>query len=267
MLLAFSLRSCRCCGICPGATVDWSREPEGSGLRAFTKAEISYPTFGGTARARLASCIAEVRRGLTGHRPIASIAGTRSIWSRRAAANMPRDACPARNADLLPNRGVDGEPFERGSFARRATGPTNGRGGRGRGIMSKQNRGAAVLAGVALLGMERDRQCGRFHRSDRAEADDWTGQLITTRLMGEAQGRRQQFEYVQADYLDNSRGWNRVTSHVAMEIWQTTGKDALHVSGHRQHRRSRRDRDGGQGGRRYPAYMRGSVRACRTGKR
>jgi len=57
---------------------------------------------------------------------------------------------------------------------------------------------------------------------------DWTGQLITTRLMGgvlEAAGYN--VEYVQADYLAQFAGLKTGDLHVAMEIWETTGREAM----------------------------------------
>lgn len=60
---------------------------------------------------------------------------------------------------------------------------------------------------------------------------DWTGQFITTRIMGgvlEAMGYN--VEYVQADYLAQFAGLEPGDLHVAMEIWETTGADALAAS-------------------------------------
>ena len=60
---------------------------------------------------------------------------------------------------------------------------------------------------------------------------DWTGQFITTRIMGgvlSAMGYN--IEYVQADYLAQFAGLEPGDLHVAMEIWETTGADALAAS-------------------------------------
>ena len=60
---------------------------------------------------------------------------------------------------------------------------------------------------------------------------DWTGQFITTRIMGgvlTAMGYN--VEFVQADYLAQFAGLEPGDLHVAMEIWQTTGADALAAS-------------------------------------
>ena len=57
---------------------------------------------------------------------------------------------------------------------------------------------------------------------------DWTGQLITTRLMGEAlKNAGVNVEYVQADYLAQFAGLKTGDLHVAMEIWATTGQEAM----------------------------------------
>lgn len=60
---------------------------------------------------------------------------------------------------------------------------------------------------------------------------DWTGQLITTQIMGEVlkQGGYN-IEYVQADYLAQFAGLETGDLHVAMEIWETTGREAIDTS-------------------------------------
>jgi glycine betaine/proline transport system substrate-binding protein len=57
---------------------------------------------------------------------------------------------------------------------------------------------------------------------------DWTGQLITTQLMGEVlKSAGYNVEYVQADYLAQFAGLETGDLHVAMEIWETTGREAM----------------------------------------
>ncbi|MBP6737909.1 MAG: ABC transporter substrate-binding protein, partial [Rhodobacteraceae bacterium] len=57
---------------------------------------------------------------------------------------------------------------------------------------------------------------------------DWTGQLITTQLMGEVLKKGgYNVEYVQADYLAQFAGLETGDLHVAMEMWETTGRDAM----------------------------------------
>ncbi|QOF73338.1 ABC transporter substrate-binding protein [Aminobacter sp. SR38] len=57
---------------------------------------------------------------------------------------------------------------------------------------------------------------------------DWTGQLITTEIMGEVLKKAgYNIEYVQADYLAQFAGLEAGDLHVAMEMWETTGRDAM----------------------------------------
>lgn len=62
----------------------------------------------------------------------------------------------------------------------------------------------------------------------RITLHDWTGHLITSQLMGsilEEDGYR--VEYVQADYLAQFAGLETGDLHLAMEIWETTGREAM----------------------------------------
>lgn len=57
---------------------------------------------------------------------------------------------------------------------------------------------------------------------------DWSGQLITTKLMGEVLKKAgHNIEYVQADYIAQFAGLKTGDLHVAMEIWETTGREAM----------------------------------------
>ncbi|MBC6404904.1 MAG: ABC transporter substrate-binding protein [Rhodospirillales bacterium] len=57
---------------------------------------------------------------------------------------------------------------------------------------------------------------------------DWTGQLITTQIMGEVLKRAgYNVDYVQADYIAQFTGLKNGDLDVAMEIWETTGRDAM----------------------------------------
>jgi glycine betaine/proline transport system substrate-binding protein len=57
---------------------------------------------------------------------------------------------------------------------------------------------------------------------------DWTGQLVSAHIMGEVLKKAGlNIEYVQADYLAQFAGLKTGDVHLAMEIWATTGKDAL----------------------------------------
>ncbi|HSH43571.1 MAG TPA: ABC transporter substrate-binding protein [Arenicellales bacterium] len=57
---------------------------------------------------------------------------------------------------------------------------------------------------------------------------DWTGQLITTRIMGSVLEKAgYNIEYVQADYIAQFAGLKTGDLHVAMEMWETTGREAM----------------------------------------
>lgn len=57
---------------------------------------------------------------------------------------------------------------------------------------------------------------------------DWTGQLITTQIMGEVLKKAgYNIDYVQADYIAQFAGLKNGDLDVAMEIWETTGRDAM----------------------------------------
>ena len=57
---------------------------------------------------------------------------------------------------------------------------------------------------------------------------DWSGQLITTNLMGEVLKKAgYNVDYVQADYIAQFPGLKSGDLHVAMEIWETTGREAM----------------------------------------
>jgi glycine betaine/proline transport system substrate-binding protein len=60
---------------------------------------------------------------------------------------------------------------------------------------------------------------------------DWTGQLITTHIMGEVLKKAgYNVDYVVADYLAQFAGLETGDLHVAMEMWETTGRDAMDAS-------------------------------------
>ena len=57
---------------------------------------------------------------------------------------------------------------------------------------------------------------------------DWTGQFITTKIMGEVLKKAgYNIEYVQADYIAQFAGLKTGDLDVAMEIWETTGRGAM----------------------------------------
>ena len=75
--------------------------------------------------------------------------------------------------------------------------------------------------------------------SAQAESDDtikitwhdWTGQFITATMVGEVlKSMGYNIEFVTADYIAQFVGLESGDLHVAVEMWETTGKDALEAS-------------------------------------
>jgi glycine betaine/proline transport system substrate-binding protein len=92
---------------------------------------------------------------------------------------------------------------------------------------------AALVAGLAVAALATVPASAEVESKDplKLTLHDWTGQLITTNLMGGIlQSMGYNVEYVQADYLAQFAGLEPGDLHVAMEIWETTGADALAVS-------------------------------------
>ena len=57
---------------------------------------------------------------------------------------------------------------------------------------------------------------------------DWTGQLITTNIMGEVlKAAGYNIEYVVADYIAQFAGLGTGDLTLAMEMWETTGREAM----------------------------------------
>ena len=57
---------------------------------------------------------------------------------------------------------------------------------------------------------------------------DWTGQLVTTNIMAEVlKDAGYNVDLVQADYIAQFAGLKSGDLHVAMEMWETTGRDAM----------------------------------------
>ena len=93
---------------------------------------------------------------------------------------------------------------------------------------------AALIAGVAVTGLglgEARAQVPESQDPIKLTLHDWTGQLITTEIMGRVlQSMGYNVEYVQADYLAQFAGLESGDLDVAMEMWETTGKDAMEAS-------------------------------------
>ena len=80
---------------------------------------------------------------------------------------------------------------------------------------------ATMLAATPALAAESDDPI-------KLTLHDWSGQLITTNLMGEVLKKAgYNIEYVQADYIAQFAGLKTGDLHVAMEIWETTGREAM----------------------------------------
>ncbi len=94
---------------------------------------------------------------------------------------------------------------------------------------SQWHRGALALA--VFGGLAAGLSSAPVVRADdpiRLTLHDWTGQLVTTRIMGEVLIRGgHNIEYVPADYIAQFAGLKSGDLHVAMEIWETTGRDAM----------------------------------------
>ncbi len=95
--------------------------------------------------------------------------------------------------------------------------------------MTRRSRWTSVLLSVALLGAG-TAGTAAVESTDpiKITLHDWTGQFITTKIMGEVLKKAgYNVEYVQADYIAQFAGLKTGDLHVAMEIWETTGRDAM----------------------------------------
>jgi len=86
---------------------------------------------------------------------------------------------------------------------------------------------AGLCSGLALLPVAASAEV-ESEDPIKLTLHDWTGQLITTTLMGEVlKEAGYNVEYVQADYIAQFAGLKTGDLDVAMEIWETTGRDAM----------------------------------------
>ena len=97
---------------------------------------------------------------------------------------------------------------------------------------------------------------------------DWTGQIITTTIMGEVlKTAGYNVKYVQADYIAQFAGLKTGDLDVAMEIWETTGREAMDEAF-----ATGKVVNMGETGMEaieewwYPAYMEEFAQVCQTGK-
>lgn len=87
-----------------------------------------------------------------------------------------------------------------------------------------------TLGALALSAMACTSSAWAVESSDpiRLTLHDWSGQLINTQIMGSIlQEAGYNVEYVQADYIAQFAGLKTGDLHLAMEIWETTGREAL----------------------------------------
>ncbi|MDP3524717.1 MAG: glycine betaine ABC transporter substrate-binding protein, partial [Hoeflea sp.] len=87
---------------------------------------------------------------------------------------------------------------------------------------------ALVISGASCLGLSAPGLAQESTDPIKLTLHDWTGQLITTEIMGEVLKKAgYSIEYVQADYLAQFAGLETGDLHVAMEMWETTGREAM----------------------------------------
>ena len=95
-----------------------------------------------------------------------------------------------------------------------------------------------IRAGVLGLAAGAIMAAGTLVSDARAEAEskdpikltihDWTGQYLSTHIMGEVLKQAgYNVEFIQADYLAQFAGLESGDLDVAMEIWETTGREAM----------------------------------------
>ncbi len=92
-------------------------------------------------------------------------------------------------------------------------------------------RGSLVIAAAALAIVGTSGAANADAESQdpiKLTLHDWTGQLLTTKIMGGVLAKAgYNIEYVQADYIAQFAGLKTGDLHVAMEMWETTGREAM----------------------------------------
>ncbi len=91
----------------------------------------------------------------------------------------------------------------------------------------------AALGGAAMMTSVASNAVAGVESTDpiKLTLHDWTGQYITTNLMAEVLKKAgYNVELVQADYIAQFAGLETGDLHVAMEMWETTGRDAMDAS-------------------------------------
>ena len=89
---------------------------------------------------------------------------------------------------------------------------------------------SVILSAISVAAVSATGAFAEVESSDpiKLTIHDWTGQFITTHIMGEVLTRAgYNVEYVQADYIAQFAGLKTGDLDVAMEIWATTGREAM----------------------------------------
>lgn len=85
-----------------------------------------------------------------------------------------------------------------------------------------------ILAAVALGWAAGAHAAAESQDPIRLTLHDWTGHLVTTHIMAETLKRAgYNVELVPADYIAQFAGLKTGDLHVAMEMWETTGREAM----------------------------------------
>ena len=99
--------------------------------------------------------------------------------------------------------------------------------------MTDHIRAAAMAAAIAVLAIGTPAAAAVPESKDPIilTIHDWTGQYLTTHIMGRVLEKMgYNVEYQQPDYIAQFAGLESGDLHIAMEMWETTGKQALDAS-------------------------------------
>jgi glycine betaine/proline transport system substrate-binding protein len=89
----------------------------------------------------------------------------------------------------------------------------------------------SILAAAAAISIPAQAAAPESKKPIILTIHDWTGQYITTHIMGRVlEEMGYTVKYQQADYIAQFAGLESGDLHVAMEMWETTGKQAMEQS-------------------------------------
>jgi glycine betaine/proline transport system substrate-binding protein len=89
----------------------------------------------------------------------------------------------------------------------------------------------SILAAAAVISVPAQAAAPESKKPIILTIHDWTGQYITTHIMGRVlEEMGYTVKYQQADYIAQFAGLESGDLHVAMEMWETTGKQAMDKS-------------------------------------